>query len=150
MTYYPDLSQCSYFGSEEADKLVAVGWLDQAHPYRRGAANERFIDKLSDLLVEPWAPMYLLGYADCPFCQLPSYRIAFNGKSIDVGSLNLFVPGSGFLFVAPSMILHYVISHNYLPPREFCDAILNCPPMKSPEYFQAIVENGPQSFIDEI
>jgi hypothetical protein len=31
MTYFPDLAPCSYFGPAEADKLVAIGWLDEAH-----------------------------------------------------------------------------------------------------------------------
>jgi hypothetical protein len=48
------------------------------------------------------------------------------------------------------MIAHYILAHNYAPPAEFCDAVLRCPPMSSPEYFEAIVKNGPASFTAEI
>ena len=150
MAYFPDLSPCSYFGKAEADKLVAVGWLNEAHAYPQGQVSEAFLDRLVDLLVKPWAPMYFLGYADCPFCALDSYGVSYKDKKIVVGALNLFVPGEGFLYAAPSMIAHYILSHNYAPPTEFCQAVLQCPPMSSPEYFEAIRQNGPQSFADEI
>jgi hypothetical protein len=48
------------------------------------------------------------------------------------------------------MIAHYILTHHYAPPQEFCDAVLRCPPMGSPEYFEAIIKNGPPSFADEI
>lgn len=150
MAYFPDLSPCTYFGSERAEKLVAIGWLDEEHPYLRGQVNEPFLDKLFDLLGRPWAPMYFLGYADCPFCTLDSYGITYKDKKIVVGALNLFVPGDGFLYAAPSMIAHYILTHNYAPPAEFCDAVLRCPPMRSPEYFDAIIQHGPASFAKEI
>lgn len=28
-------------------------------------------------------------------------------------------------YIAPVMIVHYIELHNYLPPREFMDAVLN-------------------------
>ncbi len=77
MAHFPDLSPCPYFGKAKADKLVAVGWLDSEHTFPNGEADELFMDKLIDLLVKPWAPMYFLGYADCPFCTLDSYGITY-------------------------------------------------------------------------
>ena len=150
MAYYPDMSPCPYFGKGTADKLVSVGWLDSEHAIPTGETNELFMDKLIDLLVKPWAPMYLLGYADCPFCAMDSYGVRYKDKKIVVGALNLFVPGDGFLYAAPSMIAHYILVHNYAPPADFRDAVLRCPPMSSPEYFQAIIQHGPASFADEI
>jgi hypothetical protein len=67
-----------------------------------------------------------------------------------VGALNLFVPGDGFLYAAPSLIAHYILSHNYAPPAEFCDAVLRCPPMSSPEYFEAVAENAPQKYAEKV
>jgi len=150
MAYYPDLSPWSYFGAEEAPKLVSVGWLDSEHAIPNGEPDELFVDKLIDLLVKPWAPMYFLGYGDCPFCTLDSYGITYKDKKIVVGALNLFVPADGFLYADPSMIAHYILAHNYAPPAEFCDAVLRCPPMRSPEYFEAIIQHGPASFAEEI
>src|SRR5215468_7611329 len=64
MAYYSDLSPCSYFGIEEAPKLIAVGWLNEAHAYPQGQVSEAFLDRLIDLLVKPWVPRYFLGYKD--------------------------------------------------------------------------------------
>src|SRR5262245_32939206 len=107
MAYYPDLSPCPYFGKKTADQLVAVGWLDNEHPYTKGNVSEAFVDKLIELLVDPWAPMYLLGYDECPFCG-QSYSLTHKETTIDVGARNLFLPGEGFLYVAPSLIAHYI------------------------------------------
>jgi len=145
MTYFPDLSPCPYFGKAEADQLVAIGWLDEEHTYLQGEVGEDFTDKLSELLVNPWAPMSLLGFADCPFCT-ESDSVTYKGKTIQTGTLNLFIPGESFLYVAPSLIAHYIISHNYSPPSSFCEAVLRCPPMRSKEYFEAIVANGPPKY----
>ena len=82
--------------------------------------------------------------------MLDSYGVAYKDKRIVVGALNLFVPGDGFLYAAPSMIAHYILAHQYAPPQEFRDAVLRCPPMRSPEYFAAIIQHGPESFAKEV
>src|SRR5262245_24684306 len=152
MTYYADLSPCLYFGAENADKLVAVGWLEAEHSYRHGKANEDFVDKLIELLVDPWAPSYFLGYHDCSFCNPPEgpYELDYKGMTIQVGALNLFIPTNGFLYVAPSLIAHYILAHDYVPPTEFCEAIMKCPPMFSAEYLAAIKRDAPNKFADRI
>jgi hypothetical protein len=150
MAYYPDLGNCSYFGKNTADRLIAVGWLDNEHPYSKGPVNEIITDKIVELLVKPWAPMYFLGYADCPYCAVPSHILTHKGKTIAVGAYNLFVPGQNVLYVAPSLIPHYIITHGYSPPAAFCDTVLQCPPMNSPAYFQAIINNGPAYYMTHI
>src|SRR5689334_9823332 len=103
MPYFPDFAPCSYFEKAATDKLVAVGWLDETHPYVQGEVSAPFLEKLFDLLAKPWAPMYFLGYAECPFCEMGSFGVRYKDKKIVVGALNLFVPGGGFLYAAPSM-----------------------------------------------
>jgi hypothetical protein len=51
--------------------------------------------------------------------------------------------GSRRLFyVAPSLVLHYVDAHEYLPPESFQRAVMACPPMRSMEYLRAISRHG--------
>jgi hypothetical protein len=145
MPFYPDLSPCPYFGKAEADQLVAIGWLDSEHPFTQGKVKDDFADKLVDLLVSPWAPMSILGLADCPFCT-ESDSVTYKGKTVQTGNLNLFVPGDSILYVTPSLVAHYVLSHSYLPPTQFIEFVLRCPPMRSKEYFEAIVANGPPRY----
>lgn len=104
-----------------------------------------FFDKLVELLVDPWEPVRLRGWHNCAFCLLPSgiIQLAHKGKTIEMGVNNLFVPGDGFLYVAPSLIAHYINAHRYAPPEEFCEAVIKCPPMNSREYYKLVIENGP-------
>ena len=156
MTYYPDLSPCAYFDrnasipESRAERLVAVGWLDSDHSFPTGELPGELVNKLVDLVSDPWEPTHYFGYHKCEFC--PEARetwpteVSYSDKTVWVGACNLFVPGDGRVFVAPTMIAHYVVRHGYLPPAVFCDALKACPRMSSKEYTRAIMRNGPQDF----
>jgi hypothetical protein len=40
------------------------------------------------------------------------------------------------------LIVHYMNAHGYLPPSEFCDAVMACPPMQSMPYLKALRAAG--------
>lgn len=88
------------------------------------------LQRLKALLKEVWQPVMRLGWHDCTLC----------GRA--QGHRNLFLPGPCGAFVAPEMIVHYIEQHDYLPPLEFHDAVLNCPRQGSPEYFKALRASG--------
>lgn len=66
------------------------------------------------------------------------YREHWGTARIDVGCSNLFIPGSTQIYIAPSMVLHYISRHRYRPPNVFCDALLRCPPIGTRMYFEAL------------
>jgi hypothetical protein len=43
------------------------------------------------------------------------------------GASNLFIPGENCVYVASSMILHYIDVHDYEPPEVFWEAVMNAP-----------------------
>ena len=144
MTWYPDLARCDYFGAEVADCLKAVGWLSRDREYSTGKTSVQVFEKLCQLLQNPWNPAYTAGIHMCEFCAFTG-----GGKSgfkeylvSGVSKCCLFVPGDGFLYVAPESITHYIDAHGYLPPEEFQLAVLSCPPMRSMDYLKAILSNG--------
>src|SRR5262249_29563909 len=47
---------------------------------------------------------------------------------------NLYVPTPECVYIAPAMILHYVVAHRYRPPDEFIHPLQQCPPQGSDEY----------------
>lgn len=57
-----------------------------------------------------------------------------------------FHHGEGFLYVCPELILHYIAVLWYLPPAEFCAAVMNCPPTRTMEYKRAYLANGGREF----
>ena len=54
-------------------------------------------------------------------------RIERDGLVVRFGANNLFVPGEGLIYVAPSMIAHYIDAHAYDPPAVFWEAVMKCP-----------------------
>jgi hypothetical protein len=74
------------------------------------------------------------GLHECPFCsQAPS--IALLAENIDLGSGELRIRGVGnIVYAAPDLIYHYVVDHQYQPPTEFVNAILNSPLPNTVEY----------------
>jgi hypothetical protein len=91
-------------------------------------------EHLALLLTNAWSFVDFRGFHTCELCSAHSS----NG--------NLFVPGERAVFVSPQAILHYADDHSYLPPREFLDAVLVCPEMRSDAYFNALVESGGDPF----
>ena len=55
------------------------------------------------------------------FCQLTNVD---KDHKITIGVDNLFIPGKDQVYVAPSMITHYIDSHDYQPPLEFQEAVM--------------------------
>jgi hypothetical protein len=110
-----------------------VGWLERGKEFTVGECDPRVYRRLVEFLADPWQPMVCCGFHDCTICQYePQHR----------GSANLFIPACSFLYACPELITHYMNAHGYAPPVEFCEAELQCPPMRSMEYLKAILANG--------
>ena len=58
--------------------------------------------------------------------------------SVTLGRDNVYIPTDGRVFVAPSLVIHYIDAHHYQPPDDFQAAVLNCPEMRSMAYLKAL------------
>ena len=97
--------------------------------------NRQVVDGLEIECIQ-WRTPHLEAY-----CR--RHKIERDGLVVHFGAHNLYVPAKGCVYVAPSMIAHYVYVHNYEPPAVFWDAVMNCPEMGSETYRQALMVNGP-------
>jgi len=126
--------------------LVAIGWLEQGRPVPKGTVDSSVFERLFDLLDSPLQLVCWMGWHSCDLCsgnvEGPISSITHRGERRALGFSNVFVPGEGRLYVAPSLILHYIAEHGYAPPQEFQAAVLACPPMGSAEYLAAVAEFG--------
>ena len=151
MTWFEDLSPCTYFNRDGEETALAVGWLERDHSYNKGLIRERekVVDTLVRLLVKPWAPTYFMGYHPCSLCRRFHMPLTLwhKGTQITMGATNVSVPGTQCIYVAPSLIVHYILDHGYAPPEPFCQALLACPPMGSTDYFRALVSSAPDSLV---
>ncbi len=129
MFYYQDLSPWTRFGDKAAQQLKAIGWIDQSHAFTQATIDPAIIVKLQQLPRPAPVAIAFLGIDECTLCQKTANDTSF------------VIPGHGFLYVYPELLLHYINKHNYAPPQEFCDAVQNCPPLTSPEYVEAVKQN---------
>lgn len=94
-------------------KVIAIGWLDCLHEFTRGTTPKSFRDRLRQLCLNP--VRRTRGFHLCPFCKRDDVR--GNGE-IHV------VSADGVVYVAPSLIWHYVAEHEYHPPDRFVEAVM--------------------------
>ncbi len=139
VTFIPDLEPCDYFENELATNLIAVGWLEGSYPYPQRRIGDELFERLVEVMaLSFWiAPVAWMGGHGCSLCpggEREHETFLFRGRRFGMGAANLFLPGEGALFVAPSLIIHYVRDHFYLPPKTFCEALRTCPTVGSEEY----------------
>jgi hypothetical protein len=128
MAWFVDLSPL-----DGDDRFRAVGWLERGKPFPTGPVDPTVFKALIELVKDPWQPAISMGFHFCDLCQ-------FEGQAF--GNRNLCIPATGFLFLCPELIVHYMNAHWYRPPDEFCAAALACPPMRSMAYLKALLANG--------
>lgn len=127
-----DLTPFDDTDSDGMSCLRAIGWLEQGRSFHTGAVDPAVYARLVELLRNPWEPAITMGFHRCDLCL-------YDGES---GKRNLYVPAGGFVFVAPELVAHYMNSHGYRPPDEFCAAVLACPPMRSMAYLKALMADA--------
>ena len=128
----------------QRDHVLAIGWLGETNAPAASVPSE-FFERLVSLLVNPWQPFIAAGFHACGWCRFsggPAQLQAF-GKRVQMGRDNLFVPAGDRVYVAPSLMAHYIDAHGYAPPEQFQAAVMACPPMGSAEYLAQIERLGP-------
>ena len=135
--WYEDLTECDYFGEEYSKILTAVSWLENKKSFTTGSIPKDVYFKLCEMSKNPWMFSMFLGMHECDICQ-------FEGK---MGSRNIFIPHNGKIYACPELITHYINDHFYLPPEEFIEAVLACPPQGSMEFLKKLLENGGRELV---
>jgi len=92
---------------------VKIGWLDPIAPYQSGECPKEVVEKLKQL--KP--VIHTKGWHDCPYCQ--------NATSSKQYLIEVPGRGKNIMYDIPEMIIHYIEEHEYLPPQEFIDTIIN-------------------------
>lgn len=138
MSHFADLEQLTLDGL--GTPVVAVGWLAAGHEYTRGEVDKESFLKLATLLRNPWQPAISAGRHPCPFCRFTGgpASIEVDGSTITVGTGVVLIPSESRIFVAPSLVLHFIDAHGYAPPPDFLAAVADCPAMRSMEYLKRL------------
>ncbi len=136
MTYYPDFSQYVYWSEFQQPNTFNIGWLDESQIYNKGKTSQLFQQRLLEFCFVPMC--VTRGWHLCPFCDANSpIELQKGGKSFKLGSAEIRVIGKNDrIFASPNLIYHYVVDHNYCPPDEFVNAVLESPFPNAPRYIE--------------
>jgi len=125
MAYYKDLSRYEYskVPYKCAGELYNVGWLERCAPFPKGVVAPELVEKLLALCKFP-INRYR-GWHGCHFCPEYPVRIADSEGEFCLGDGEIRVPAADgtLTYVAPNLIYHYVVTHQYLPPDIFLDGL---------------------------
>ena len=132
MTYFPDLS---------GDAIRRIGWLEAGHAHALGAVTAGDLALIERLVLHTWKPPFTAnGWHDCSLCGRVSgdgpLTRNIEGQSTLLGVWQIYVPDGGIMYEAPTLILHYIEAHGYLPPEAFMQAVRKVDP-RSAEYLAA-------------
>lgn len=119
--YFKDLSKYD----DSTNDVYNIGWLDSNHIFNTGYFSKSRLKKLISM-EEQIRTNQTRGIYECQLCRKPTegnYNIL--DKEVFLGSAEFWIPNKDNtkIYVAPDLILHYIYSHNYLPPTEFIEAI---------------------------
>jgi hypothetical protein len=137
MTYYQDLTPYEYFLRHEPIGIVPIniGWLSIGFPFSTGETSQTF----KEILLEHCSGDLVhiaRGLHVCELCYpsesqwFDEHRFKPSRENIEqtcAGTGEIRLIGKTAIYAAPTLIYHYVTKHNYKPPEEFIEAILNGP-----------------------
>jgi len=127
MTYYEDLSKYRYFPKQKEQKnALNVGWLDVGRRFPTGNTRKNFLPVLERHYAN--TINQTRGFHQCPFCPKGEGKIYMNilGKKRLLGSAELVIEGEGgAMYIAPTLIIHYISEHKYKPPEQFENAVFD-------------------------
>jgi hypothetical protein len=140
MAYFDDLSVYRYIPECFRPETLNVGWLAIGHDFEKRSATDAFLGGLWRYCAVSVAQTR--GIHLCDFCQdSESFVAERGGARLLLGSAECRVFSRGRIYAAPTLIYHYVAEHQYRPPDEFIEAVLEAP-SPSRDYFERLESLG--------
>ena len=105
-------------------QLFAVGWIEEAG-FTTGAVPEECIEALIAAYPTKIIPDGTRGWHTCTLCEVEIPEIEWEGKKVDIsGYGHYLVRYEKAVYMAPALLLHYILDHHYCPPQIFIDAVI--------------------------
>lgn len=124
--FFADLTKYQYGLPHSIRDVVNIGWLGNGYSFETARPSAMFIANLYFWMGVARVNL-LRGYHECDFCNDRNERpfVEIDGVRTWLGSSEIWIPGKkGRVYAAPDLVLHYIESHQYLPPQEFIEAVL--------------------------
>jgi hypothetical protein len=105
-------------------RLRAVGWIERPG-FPIGKVPKEFVDAVVGALGR--APFHdgYRGIHPCMLCGEEFIEVRWRRKKIALTGYGHYLVRSGrIVYMAPSLLLHYVLDHSYRPPHQFIKAAM--------------------------
>lgn len=123
MTYFADLTPYAYGPDDGWTGDLNIGWLAATKPYAHGSPPEGFLTALITCAARP-VRLYR-GMHTCELCGVTGFEFDLEGREVHVGNGELRVrDANGQAYTAPTLVVHYVEAHGYLPPPPFIEGVM--------------------------
>lgn len=127
--HFEDLTAYRYYLPFELSGVRNVGWLDASHPYPTGEVSESLVCKLREIVcarhsIADAHVNLVRGIHPCNLCGEERVEISCANAKVLLGMSEIWLPESERYFASPSLVLHYIERHGYVPPKEFSAAVM--------------------------
>jgi hypothetical protein len=124
---YADLSKYTYEPMRSRARLLNIGWLDSSVPFRTGELPAGCLERLG--LAVSLTSHAMRGIHGCPFCEGATIRACIGGAEVLLGMSEAWLPSTSaeVIYIAPSLVYHYVGTHRYLPPDTMVADVMALP-----------------------
>lgn len=135
--FYQDMTSYGVRGRfrfEVPSSIKLVGWLEIGREFTRGTSPTTFVERLWTVIHTQNISFDLhakrmRGVTRCQLCNETIEHKHVTGEELLLGMAELWVPYSNTdpncWYVAPTMVGHYVETHEYAPPESFVDAVMS-------------------------
>ncbi len=105
--------------------LCTVGWLEKPG-FATGPVSEACIEALFVAHADRIIADGTRGWHICTLCGIDHPSINWRGQVLNLyGQGHYLVQMDTIVFMAPELMLHYVLEHQYCPPHEFVQATIH-------------------------
>ncbi len=106
-------------------ELYAVGWIEESD-FTTGDVPDECIETLIEAYPSKIVSDGTRGLHTCTLCNVLLPKPEWKGKQIEVkGYGHYLVQYGNSVYMAPALLLHYILDHHYRPPQEFIHAVTN-------------------------
>jgi hypothetical protein len=105
--------------------LFAVGWLEKPG-FTTGKVPKAAVKALVAAYPDKIVPDGTRGWHTCTLCEVEMVRVKWKGNKFDLSGHGHYLVRDGqAVYMAPALLLHYILDHDYCPPQLFIDAVIN-------------------------
>jgi hypothetical protein len=106
-------------------KLFAIGWIEESD-FTTGDVPAEVIEILITEHPTKIISDGTRGVHTCTLCNVLIPKLKWKDKQVDVkGYGHYLVRYENSVYMAPALLLHYILDHHYRPPQAFIDAVIN-------------------------